>query len=118
MQMYKDFMAGEVFKSTYIGDCTNGGASSKYSQLYVVAEHVTITDVIEYCSEHNEDINRFFKVDYDFYNSHNYIRIQPITKGNKWYVMGGNFIHSCDSRFKKFVCDCSYPVPIHDRCEF
>jgi len=33
---------------------------------------------------------------------------------NRHVMFGGNFLYSCDSRFREI---CSYPIPIHDRIE-
>lgn len=122
---FTDFMKGYVMRDADGSDCTNGGASSKYNRLYVVAEHVTLKDVEEFCKSENErlkgvrvyNVDEFFKPDYDFLHSHNYVRLEPINKGKKWYMAGGNYLQSCDSRFKEFVGGCKYPVPIHDRTE-
>lgn len=116
-----DYIVGYVYKDTKLGDCTNGGASSKYDTLYVVAEHVTLEDVEKFCNDRPAySIDQFFKLDYEFYNNpryDNYCRLEPINKGDKWYMFGGNYLCSCDSRFKEFVGGCKYPVPILDRCE-
>lgn len=117
---YVDFIDGNVLRQAHGYDCTNGGASSRYNRLYVVKEHVTLEDVEELCE--NNDMYKadmFFKVDYKFQkldNFGNYVRLRPIA--NKGGAMaGGNYLTSCDSRFKEFVCGCQYPVPIHDRFE-
>lgn len=116
---FTDFIVGSVYRNSYITtDCTNNGASSKYTRLYVVAKHVQLEDVQELCKENNNyKVEQFFKLDYEFYNSHNYCRLHPINKGNKWYMFGGNYLASSDSRFKEFVGGCKYPVPILDRHE-
>lgn len=120
---YKDFMAGYVYRCP-LGDCTNGGASSKWDRLYVVRRGVTLRDVEEFCfSNSGYDVEQFFVVDYDFYESKNpvfagYVRLLPLVKRPGAVKMaGGNYLESCDSRFKNFVCGCEYPVPIHDRWE-
>lgn len=121
IKLYQDFMSASVYKDSTLGDCTNGGASSKHDNLYVVAKHVTLKDVEEFCKENPAyTVEEFFKLDYDFYNnSHygHYCRLEPINKGNKWYMFGGNYLATSDSRFKDFVGGCKYPVPIHDRTE-
>ena len=117
-----DFITGDVFRDSS-GDCTNGGASSKYDKLYVVAEHVTLEDVQQLCKDRPAyNIDQFFKLDYNFYNQINpifkgYCRLKPLANPNRWYMHGGNYLGSCDSRFKNFVGGCKYPVPILDRWE-
>ena len=116
---FTDFMQGSVYKDSYITtDCTNNGASSKYNRLYVVASYVQLADVEEFCKDNpSYKVEQFFKLDYEFYSDHKYCRLEPIDKGNKWYMFGGNYLASSDSRFKEFVRGCKYPVAIHDRHE-
>jgi len=42
--------------------------------------------------------------------------IQPVSPGRKGYMMGGNFVYSCDSRFRQLVN--AYPIAVHDRTEY
>lgn len=114
---YTDFINGYVYKFP-LGECTNNGASSKFDRLYVVSEEVTLPEVIKLCSNNPVyHLAQFFKVDYDFYDRTGYVRLDPINKGGKWNMAGGNYLYSSDSRFKDFVCGNKYPVPIHDRFE-
>ena len=114
---FSDFISGEVYKFP-LGECTNNGVSSRYKTLYVVSEETTLAEVEKFCNENpSYNIEQFFKVDYDFYDRMDYIRLDPLNKGNKWNMAGGNYLFSLDSRFKEFVCGCKYPVPIHDRYE-
>jgi len=117
IKQYKDFISGEVYRHGK-SDCTNNGVSARYDSLYVVAEHVTLADVEEFCKENpTYKVEQFVKVDYEFLDSHNYLRLDPINKGNKWNMFGGNYLASSDSRFKEFVNGSKYPVAIHDRYE-
>lgn len=115
---FHDFIQGYVYREADGSDCTNGGVSSKYRRLYVVAEHVTLQDVQELCKENNYyTVDQFLKLDYDFLGSNGYCRLEPINKGGKWNMFGGNYLISSDSRFKEYVGYCKYPVPILDRFE-
>lgn len=56
---------------------------------------------------------------------HVYAVLQEHENDNLWTMMGGNFIHSCDSRFGELVRDLLGDpkafvgaVPIHDRIEY
>lgn len=40
---------------------------------------------------------------------------EPVGSETKWWMSGGNFIHTCDSRFREAVGN--YPIPVHDRTE-
>jgi len=43
-----------------------------------------------------------------------YITAKP--RGEKrWCMAGGNFVYSCDGRFREHVCE--YPISVHDRIE-
>ena len=120
LKLNVDFINGYIYKdNTLKSDCTNNGASSRFDRLYVVAEHVTVEQVEELCKNNPYyNIDQFFKLDYEFYYSHdNYCRLQPLNKGNKWYMFGGNYLASSDSRFKEYVKGCKYPIPILDRYE-
>lgn len=114
---YHDYIGGDVYKCP-LGDCTINGASERFKTLYVVKEYVTLEDVLEHVKDSNKSAEQFFKVDYEFYKWRGYVRLQPLVKvDGKWNCDGGNYLCSCDSRFKEYVCGCEYPVPIHDRWE-
>ena len=123
MEQYKDFFEADVYRHGYY-DCTNNGASKRHEKLFVVARHVTFADVKELVEKMQKDgknveTDQFFKVDYEFYSHWNYVRLIPIDreKTRRHSMFGGNYLTCSDSRFKKFVCNCPYPVPIHDRYE-
>jgi hypothetical protein len=42
-----------------------------------------------------------------------YFTAKPLGE-KSWCMMGGNFIYTCDSRFREI---CQYPIPVHDRIE-
>jgi len=119
--MFRDFLIVDVMISKYISDCTCGGVSSKYDSLYLCRDYVTLEQVKAYCKEHNEDVSRFVKVDLEHKKyTHGYISVKSInykeTSNGGYYCAGGNYIYTCDSRYKEIV-GCSYPVAIHDRRE-
>lgn len=46
-----------------------------------------------------------------------YFHVEPLVEPGEchpWFMAGGNFVYSCDSRFRDI---CGYPIPIHDRVE-
>lgn len=45
-----------------------------------------------------------------------YIDCKPAYCRKRWYMMGGNFLYTSDSRFKE-ITGISYPIAIHDRYE-
>ena len=120
IKLFTDFISGDVLRNADGRDCTNGGASSKFEQLYVVARHVELQDVIQLCEENKHyRIEQFFKLDYEFHaTNRGYCRLKPVYSLGKWYMFGGNYLKSSDSRFKEFVGGCLYPIPILDRTEY
>ena len=123
LKQYEDYFEADVFRNGDY-DCTNNGASKRHNSLFVVAKHVSYNDVfqlVEYMKKNGKQVetDQFFKVDYDFYYRSDYIRLIPIDReiNGRHSMFGGNYLTTCDSRFKKFVCYCPYPVPIHDRYE-
>lgn len=45
------------------------------------------------------------------------IPYMPDNKENIWWMFGGNFIYSSDSRFPCVCNGSKYPIPVHDRRE-
>lgn len=112
-------MIVSVFKNP-LGDCTNGGISSNVTRLCIVniegpfdpsddmpaailAPNQVGNPVIKpaFCAMHKEG--------------------QPWEVAQGWFMMGGNFAYTSDSRFNEAVtkyCPNFYgAVPIHDRQE-
>lgn len=98
----------EIYKDRN-GDCSNGGISSRFSDVYIPHEEGPYT--IESDDTENlciVEVKEFFKKEYT--------RLVPskLKTSGKWYMMGGCFAYSCDSRFREIS---EYPLPIHDRVE-
>lgn len=86
-------------------DCTNGGISSTRDMLYILDKETHIFEP--------SDLRECVTVEQSSTLS---IRAKPIFCPGRWYMAGGNFLYTSDSRFRE-VTGCSYPVPIHDRYE-
>jgi len=120
---FKDFISCEVYKWS-LGDCTNGGASSKWKSLYLCKDYVTDEDVLEYCEEKNclDEVERFVKVETRFLLGKEYKNIKLVFEGRQKVrhmvggMSGGNLLYSCDGRWEDFT-GCPYPLSIHDRYE-
>lgn len=101
-----------VYRSSRIGDCTNGGISAKYDQLLVVCDDGFIdVDPANPPKNLAEVVHRHL-FGQDIYH------IEPWenAKGAGW-MMGGNYAATSDSRFSK-LCGNQYgAVAIHDRDE-
>ena len=102
-------MIVSVFKDQRLGDCTNHGISSAVNQMNVIGEG------IPQMYEPSEDAPGV-KIVKRILFGREYIHCEPLDRptGRGW-MMGGNFIYSCDSRFRDVN---NYPIPIHDRQEF
>lgn len=110
---YRDYLTVHVLRST-LGDCTNGGVSSRTDSFDLFAPHLTFAQVADHCLEKGIDMNKALKL---VCREHpDYIHAEPIIDRGKWYMAGGNFVKSSDSRFKDLT-GIRYPVPVHDRTE-
>jgi len=96
-----------IFKDGRIGECSNGGISSKYNEVLVIVEGENIGPFEQ------DDKRPTVKVVKRGLFGGEYVSTQPI-KGFG-YMMGGCFVYSCDLRFRELVNE--YPVPLHDRQE-
>ena len=99
----------QVYRSNNIGDCTNGGISSRYDTLLLVHPQGFIP-----IDENNPPENLVEIVKRESFSGV-YMHIKPVAEpdGIGW-MAGGNYAHSSDSRFRDVS---KYPLPIHDRQE-
>ena len=114
MREYEDFFGVYVLRNP-LGDCTNGGASSRYDKIFIVRDGITEDDVLRYCREKKEFPDAFFKVT-KVNVDREYRRLEPVIDGGNWYMAGGNYAISSDSRYSDFT-GIDYPIAIHDRKE-
>lgn len=111
IRQYRDCLLMFTLRST-LGDCTSGGLTSQSDQFEVFAANLSFAQVADYCLQKQMDIKKVLKL----VRRENYIHAEPIIDRHKWYMVGGNYIHTCDSRFKELT-GIRYPVPVHDRTE-
>lgn len=97
-----------------LGDCTAGGLTSHSNQFDVFAPHLSFAQVIDYCLRKQMNMNKVLKLVRR--EGLDYIHAEPVINRSRWYMAGGNFIYSSDSRFKK-ITGIQYPVSVHDRTE-
>ncbi len=99
-----------VYKTNRLGDCTNGGISSKYDTLLLICEHGYI-DI----DENNPPENLVKMVRREMcggiYHIEPYARPQHLG-----WMAGGNYAETSDSRFRDMV-NFYGAVAIHDRQE-
>lgn len=111
-----------VYRAAGYGDCTNNGVSARHDTLIVVnaegpvevrdkdLDRCVMMELTQY------DVLRLVPIEPDEYNS------PPWRVREGWFMMGGNFGHSSDSRFhelaEKLLGQAFYgAVAIHDRLE-
>ena len=99
-------------------DCTNGGVTSKYGSLELFWD-CERDDALQYCKEHNINPEQsLLLVKRELWGEdHSYA--EPLNKKpGKWYMMGGNFVYTCDGRLYSIGGrTCASPIPVHDRYE-
>lgn len=101
-----------VMYETYggkISDCTNGGVTSKHERVILVPEGAEVP---------KDAKMPVLKVVRRTFGGKPYLHAEPIEAvgaGRTGYMAGGNFVYSCDSRYRQWVCE--YPIAVHDRTE-
>jgi hypothetical protein len=103
----------EVFRWS-LRDCTNGGASSKHNRLCITN--------MEGPFDPSDNCPAAQLVAHPTVKGHCYIVPQETLDSGRWYMMGGNFAHSSDSRFHEAIKKMTgnngcFAVGIHDRVE-
>lgn len=96
----------EVYRAAGRGDCSLGGVTAKHNHLLLVGPGVA--EVFPVC-----DRNPAVRLVRNARTRHTYaVPIECVGDGTGEYMMGGNFIYSCDSRFRNLN---NGPIPVHDR---
>ena len=98
-----------------LGDCTNGGVTSIHNDFILVGEGVPevaggeSSNKLVLCSKRvSSDRILTYAVPLSLYDVEKNCSLAV--------MMGGNFIYSFDSRFRKLTQEGS-PIPVHDRVE-
>lgn len=94
-------------------DCSNGGLSSKFNEVYVPVKdgHIEV-------SLDNPPENLVRIVRRQLFGRE-YVHFEPWSAkaSGKWYMFGGTYVDDSDSRFREEVNNGGYPVSLHDRTE-
>jgi hypothetical protein len=71
-----------------------------------------------YAEDEGIPIDQCVQVEKRFLFGRYYYNAIPLDEARrkKWYMFGGNFLYTSDSRYKE-VTSCDYPIPVHDRVE-
>ena len=93
-------------------DCTNGGLTSRHDQFILIGEGIDGPLLVDI---DDPPENTLILVRRDVFGVE-YLHAEPLDGhyggGDRWYMAGGNFVYTCDSRFPN-----SYPISVHDRLE-
>lgn len=102
-------LIADVFRSGSEGnDCTNNGISSKRKRLYILSATKGPFEP--------QDIRECVYIEWRNVMGSQYINCKPAYYRKRWYMAGGNFLYTSDSRFGD-ITKCKYPISIHDRYE-
>jgi hypothetical protein len=103
----------QVYRTNYIGDCTNHGVTSTQDRLYLICDEGWFERPAD-----DSSLLRLGKVHISGLDGKDYYHVKPVNDPryddgeHVGPMMGGNFVWSCDSRFPA-----DYPLPVHDRFE-
>ena len=100
----------EIFRPANFPDCTNNGISGKVHKAILTG--YGMTELFEPSSDCPE-----LKIVCRILQGKKYYHCEPISgliPHNVGWFMGGNFVYSCDGRYRNVI---EYPMPIHDRQE-
>lgn len=98
-----------VYRNAKGWDCTNGGISSRFSELILVGEGIEGPVTVD-LDKPPENLVKIVKRSLSGVGE--YMHIEPYNNEGKWFMYGGNIACASDSRFPS-----KYPLKIHDRCE-
>lgn len=105
-----------VFRDADGYDCSNGGITSNHRSLTLYSGDR------DECYQQAKEENRLHEALWlnkrILWNEPHYYA-EPMEKvEGKWYMFGGNFVYSCDTRFANMCEDRQHRhLPVHDRYE-
>ena len=113
-----------IFKPEDMGDCTNGGVSSKARSAIIYFNENNLSqpplDFDEDADLNHPELPVLIIMSRKIAGCEQlYLTAYPVNlfnQPNQSGMFGGNFVWTCDSRFPK-IGEHSYPIPIHDRFE-
>ena len=111
----------ELYRSSRLGDCTNGGISSKFNTLLIACDDGFIDIDPENVPENFAMVEMRHVFGTTIIPTIYPAEITPdgkvVPRGGKWWMMGGNYGATSDSRFSRLVGGMYGAVAIHDRYE-
>ncbi len=112
----------EVYRSEVIGDCTFHGISGRFRTLLVACPDGPYS----FDADVETPINFCFVEARQCFGDEIVYDLKPAmvtedgrikTRGGRWYMMGGNFAYTSDSRFRSLTPGMYGAVAVHDRWE-
>lgn len=104
----------------HLGDSTRDGVTSRHNKVILFGLNYSEEYIKNIIKEKNYDIDECLQV---VRGPGDYIKAVPVNliyqeANNKlWVMFGGNFVYTCDSRFKELTGGLRNPIPVHDRRE-
>lgn len=97
-------MRCDIYRSLEMGDCSNGGISSRCDEVTLVGENVP------QIFEADDDYAPAVEIVWSWWQGEAFCFARPVGLDNAMF--GGTFIYSSDSRFRF-----DYPIKLYDRVE-
>ncbi len=98
----------EIYRNAAGYDCTNNGITSRVTNAILCGGGMP-----EICEEH-EGVPALILKTKSYRGQPYYYAVPADADPKAWYMFGGNFVYTSDSRFSEH---CPYPIPVHDRRE-
>ena len=102
-------ISASIYEAKNFPNCSNFGISARFDEVYVPHPEGN-WDV----PETTENLVKIERDDLGFCIR---IRAIPYNDGGKWWMMGGCYISTSDSRFREAAFG-ERIIPLHDRCEW
>lgn len=102
-------ITAHIYAAKNFPNCSNHGISARFDEVYVPhpdGNYNVSPDTENLVKVEREDLGFCVRV-----------RAIPYKDGGKWWMMGGCYISSSDSRFSE-ACYGERIIPLHDRCEW
>ena len=103
-----------VYRTDSFGDCSRNGLSAQFDELILIGPGIEGPVIVDLDMPPANLVKLVTKKS----EGHEYMFVEPLDgqssgmKTRKWYMAGGNFVYTPDSRFPN-----TYPLPVHDRHE-
>lgn len=107
----------DIYRNSLYKSCANGGLSEKVKRVTLVVEP-DVAKALSLPFEPSKD-SPAIKIVERFFGHERYVHAEPIDpppKGMVGWTMGGCYIATSDSRWKK-ITGVDYPIALHDRCD-